>query len=270
MLFGQIRSAGLFALLAAIAVVTTPWADEVRDHLTREVKTEHDDAAQAATARDGEVLHLEWKLGGFLGVLAGLFVPSSGKALLTFVPTAEERTEIGLLVTAPKREGEYMLYGASIEERSGSLASVWSCSEFRGKYEAREQDIEGEKIIDYSSVIWLLRWHPPDTPTRMTIWSEGKVYPAEIEPLGPSRRKIRGKKIDVRGYLVRGAKVDGKRSFDDSIFVYYAQDANATPVEIVGKRSLIHVRIRLVESDGNARAPRGATVVDQGTSKSQS
>ena len=267
---GQIRNAGLVALLAAAAVVAAPWADEVRDHLTRDVETGHDDAARAATARGGEVLRLEWKLGGFFGVLAGLFVPSTGKALLTFVPAAEEQTEIQLLVTAPKRKGEYMLYGASIEERSGSLASVWSSSEFHGEYEAREQDIDGENIIDYSSVIWRLRWHPPETSTRMTIWSQGKIYPANIVPLGPSRRKIRGEKIDVRGYLVRGAKVDGKRSFDDSIYVYYSHDANATPVEIVGKRGLIQVRIRLVGSEGTVRPPQGATLVSQGASNGPS
>jgi len=268
--FGRIKRAGIVALVVLIGVVSAPSADEVRDHLTREVETGHEAAAQAAAARGGEVLRLEWKLGGFLGVLAGLFVPSSGKALLTFVPADEERTEIELLVTARERKGEYLLYGASIEENSGSLASVWSCSEFRGKYEAREQDIEGEKFIDYSSVIWQLRWHPPEEPTRMTIWSEGKIYPAEIEPLGPSNRKIRGEKIDVRGYLVRGAKVDGKRSFDDSIYVYYARDADATPVEIMGKRSMVKVRIQLVESQGKVRAPKKTTLADQGASNNQS
>ena len=59
MRIGQIKSAGLLALLAATALVTAPWADEVRDHLTREVETGHDDAARAAKARGGEVLRLD-------------------------------------------------------------------------------------------------------------------------------------------------------------------------------------------------------------------
>lgn len=269
-MFRRIKKTGTVALIVAIGVASALSANEVRDHLTREVETGHDAAARSAAERGGEVLQLEWKLGGFFGVLAGLFIPSSGKALLTFVPAEHERTEIELLVTARERKGEYLLYGASIEESSGSLASVWSCSEFRGKYEAREQDIQGESYIDYSSVIWQLRWHPPEEPTRMTIWSEGKIYPAEIEPLGPSRRKIRGEKLDVRGYLVRGAKVDGKRSFNDSIYVYYALDDDATPVEIMGKRSFVKVRILLVESQGRVRAPKKTIVADQGASNSQS
>jgi hypothetical protein len=89
----------------------------------------------------------------------------------------------------------------------------------------------------------------------MAIWSGGKTYPIDVEPLKPERRKVGGERIEVRGYKVRGAKIDGKRSFDDKIDIYFANDERATPVEIVGKRGMIKTRIRMVGAQGAARPP---------------
>jgi len=89
----------------------------------------------------------------------------------------------------------------------------------------------------------------------MTIWSGGKTYPVEVRPLGLTRRKIAGDKIEVRGYALRGAVVDGERSFDDKIDIYFANDDRATPVEIVGKRGMIRTRIRMISAQGLARPP---------------
>lgn len=247
----------LCAVLVAHALV---WPGAVRDELTREVCTETDDAARAAEARGGEVLRLRWKLGGFLGVLAGLFVPSSGDAVLTFVPSSEaEILDIELLITAPKREGEYFLYGAAIDRKARSTAEVWSSYRYRDKHKEREQDVEQPDVIDFASVIYHLRWYASEQTERMTIWSDGKTYPVEVQPLGAERRKIAGEKIDVRGYLVRGVKQDGGDSFDDKFWLYFARDENATPVEIVGKRGFVRLKIQMEERSGAAIGAPGTS-----------
>jgi hypothetical protein len=200
-----------------------------------------------ARADGGEVFHMRWSLGGFLGTLAGLFVPSHGDALLTFVPHDEDRTRIGLLISAPRREGEYFLYGADIAT-DGSTRAAWDSSVFRGEKKEREQSFEQGDVIDIASAIQHLRRHPPQRTTRMRIWSGGKFYPVEIEPLGRKTRRYQGKEVAVRGYSVRGVRTEGEGRFRDKLFLYFALDEAATPMEIVGRRSLVRLRLRLVES----------------------
>jgi hypothetical protein len=108
-----------------------------------------------------------------------------------------------------------------------------------------EQDVEDPSLVSYASAIYRLRWNPPKSPTRISVWSDGRVYPAHIEPLPAHRRKIGKTKIDVRGYAIRGVVIDGEPAFEDKIDLYFARDDAATPVEIVGKRSLFKVRVQL-------------------------
>jgi len=241
--------AGL-ALLLAVAFAIP---EESREDMSRTVETDRVEAARLAASRGGEVLHLRWKLSGFLGFMAGLFVPNHGDALLTFVPTPENRVEIGVLVTTPKREGDYFAYGAEIDENSGATSTVWSSYAYGDSDRDREQQIEMADVIDYASAIYHLRWNPPKTTTRMTIWDMGKTYPVEVHPLKPRKRNIGGEKVLARGYEIRGVKVKGKPSFDDKFYLYFADDARSTPVEIVGKRSMIRVRMQLVAAEGIPR-----------------
>jgi hypothetical protein len=255
-----VRALAVALLLAAAASFV---AASAGDELTRSVETDQGAAAAAAEQKGGEVIRLEWKLTGFLGFLAGLFVPSHGDALLTFVPESESNVDIELLITAPKRDGEYFLYGAQIDENSSSTTAVWSSYRFRDSNKEREQQIDEPDVIDYASMIYHMRWHPPQTTVRMKIWSGGKTYPVEIEPLDPGVRKVAGRKIDVRGYEVRGVTVRGQPSFDERFWVYFARDEAATPVEIVGKRSLARVRIQLTETSGLPSRPKGGVAADR-------
>jgi hypothetical protein len=243
------------AAVAIIVLATIGHSGDVREEISRPIETEHVDAVRAAVADGGEVIRMKWKLGGFLGTLIGLFIPSTGDALISFAPRADDRTEIGFLVTSAKRDGEYFLYGAEIDERSRSTEAIWSSQMFRGELEQKEQEVDAPNIIDYASGIYRLRWYPPTTRTRMTIWSGGRTYPVEIVPLEEDVRKIAGKKVRTRGYWVRGVKVDGERKFDDDIWVYFSLDERATPVEFVGKRGLVKARIRMIGTDGVVRAP---------------
>jgi hypothetical protein len=175
--------------------------------------------------------------------------------LISFEPLANDRTEFGFLVTSEKRKGEYFLYGAEIDERSGSTEVVWSSQMFRGELKQREQEIDDRDVVDYAAGFYRLRWDPPTTKTRMTLWSEGKTYPVDVVPLEDEVRKIAGKKIRTRGYRVRGAKVEGERTYDNDLWVYFALDEQASLVEFVAKRGLIRARVRMVDTEGVARAP---------------
>ena len=242
-------------VLAASAALTSAPAEEPDRTLSRSIEPDPRRAAAKARAGGGEVFHMRWNLGGFLGTLAGLFVPSHGDALLTFVPDGGERTRIGVLISAPRREGEYFLYGADIAT-DGSTRSAWDSYVFRGERKEREQTFEQDDVIDIASAIQHLRRHPPRRTTRMRIWNGGKFYPVEIEPLGRTTRSYQGNEVAVRGYSVRGVRVEGEGMFKDKLFLYFALDDAATPLEIVGRRSLVRVRLRLVD----AELPEIATV----------
>jgi len=233
----------LLALTTVVAI-----AGENRDlELTRPIEIDPVRAARSASERNGEAFEMRWKLGGFLGALAGLFVPNRGDALLTFVPGDDGRERIALLITAPKRKGDYYLYGAEIDLASGTTAAVWSSYHFKGKGKGRETEIHEPDVIDLASGIYHLRHNPPAETIRATLWSDGDRYLAEVEPLKPERRKISGHKLEVQGFKVRGVKNPGHEEFDATFTVYFTRDGRATPVEILGKRGWVKLRIELTE-----------------------
>ncbi|HET6277645.1 MAG TPA: DUF3108 domain-containing protein, partial [Candidatus Polarisedimenticolia bacterium] len=220
--------------------------DRIPDPPARAIRTEPLEAAQHAAADGGEVVRLHWRLSGFLGLIAGLFVPRTGDALLTFVPLPDDRVRIEFLVTSPRREGEYYLYGAEVDRRSGSPFVIWNSQKIKDRRKDSEANIDDPQTIDYASAIYRLRWHGPDEASAMTIWDRGRSYPAQVIPLGVDTRSINGTEMQVRGYEIRGADGGEGTSFDDTIWLYFAQDDRSTPVEIVGKRGLIRARIELV------------------------
>ena len=126
---------------------------------------------------------------------------------------------------------------------------------FRGELKQREQEVDVPNIIDYAAGFYRLRWDPPATKTRMTLWSEGETYPVEVVPLEEDVRKIAGKKIKTRGYRIRGVKVEGKRAYDNELWVYFALDERATLVEFVAKRGLVKARVRMIGTEGVVREP---------------
>jgi hypothetical protein len=235
-----------FALLTLAAVGAI--ASESRTHeLSRPIETDPASAARNARECDGEAFEMRWKLSGFLGALVGLFVPNHGDALLTFVPGDDGKERITLLITTPKREGEYFLYGAEVEPDSGTTAAVWSAYRYKDKAKGRETEIDEPDVIDLASGIYHLRLDPPTETIRATLWNDGDRYLAEVEPLEPERRKISGHKLEVQGFRVRGVKAPGQKYFEDTFTVYFTRGGRGTPVAIIGKRGMLRLRIELIE-----------------------
>lgn len=253
-----------FACIVALGLPVAPDGaaahepDQVTDPPARAICTEPLEVAQHAAADGGEVIRLRWKLSGFLGLLAGLFVPRTGDALLTFVPLPEDRVKIEFLITSPRREGEYYLYGAEVDRRSGVPIVIWNSEKIKDRRKDSEANIDDPQTIDYASAIYRLRWHGPDEADALTIWDRGRTYSAQVIPLGVNTHSINGTDMQVRGYEIRGADDGEGKSFDDKIWLYFAHDDRSTPVEIVGKRGLIRARIELVGVEGISRAPQAA------------
>lgn len=237
------------SLVAAVTVVRaadTPPA-ETADALNVPIVGDPRLAAKRSAAAGGEAVHLRWRLTGFLGLLAGLFVPNDGNALLTFDPAPEARTRIQLLITAPKRDGEYFLYGADVNSDSGAVAAVWSAYAFKKDSGTKSQRIDEPNVLDFASAVYLLGRNPPKKKIVWSVWNRGELFAAEIEPLPPEKRRINGERVAVQGYAVRGADVPGQRTFEEKLFFYFTADDDPRPLEILASRGLIHLRMRVVD-----------------------
>lgn len=206
-------------------------------------------AARRAADAGGQATHMRWKLTGVLGWIAGLFVPNHGDALLTAEPVPGDRTRIQLLITAPRRDGEYFLYGADVDSDSGAVAAAWSAHAFRKDREARAQQIEEPNVVDMASAVYLLARDPPKKKSVWSIWNRGELFAAEIEPLPPETRRVGDARVAVRGYAVRGASVPGLRSFEEKLLFYFTAGTAPQPVEIVGTRGPLRLRLRVVEPE---------------------
>lgn len=193
-----------------------------------------------------EEFHYRWHLGKLLGVVAGLFLPSHGDGRLTFEPTGNGALRTELLITSEKSdEGEYWRYGSKIDLGSGRTVEAWSSYFWRGEEKSKRGEISGEGVFDVASAIYQLRRNPPEKPRHLEIWSDGKIYPVVVIPLGEEKRSVDGRKIATRHYSVRGIRKTGQRHWKGRFELWLADDAVATPVEIFIERSMAGVRLEL-------------------------
>lgn len=202
-----------------------------------------------------EVLHYDWKLTGALSALAGLFLPSRGVGTLATGPGEEGRIVTELRIESPQAgdEGEFWEYGAEIEPTDGDTERVWSAYRWRGE-ESSERETLDDGIVDVVSGIWTLRREPPESPRRMEIWSDGKLYPVLVLPGASERRVVCGQPRTVRHVEVRGVRVPDRRYWKGSLELWLADDAGATPTRIVLDRGWARVRMDLADDTGGAPA----------------
>jgi Protein of unknown function (DUF3108) len=194
-----------------------------------------------------EEFQYRWQLRNFMGNLAGLFLPNQGEGLLTFKSDKNGRMRSELTITSSTtRNGEYFRYGSEIDTRTLQPIRAWSAYSWRGETKSKSSAIEQDGVLDVASGIYSIRQDPPTKSRRMEIWSDGKVYPVVVIPLGVEARKLRdGKKIDVRHYSIRGIDVPGRRKWKGKLDLWLARDQAATPVEIVISRNLADVHMEL-------------------------
>jgi hypothetical protein len=194
-----------------------------------------------------EEFQYRWQLRNLVGNIAGLFLPKQGEGSLTFKtdPSGHLRSEL-TITSGAARQGEYFRYGSEIDTRTLQPIRAWSSYSWRGETKSKSSPIEKEGVLDVASGIYSIRLNPPQKSRRMEIWSDGKIYPVVVIPLGVENRKLQGgRTLAARRYSIRGIELPGRRKWKGKLDLWLAQDAAATPVEIVISRNLADVRMEL-------------------------
>lgn len=203
-------------------------------------------AGEAAVPGVNEQFQYRWQLRNFVGAIAGMFLPRQGEGSLTFKTTnGHLRSEL-MITSGTSREGEYFRYGSEIDKRTLQPIRAWSAYSWRGESKSKSEEIERQGVLDVAAGIFAIRRDPPDKSRRMEIWSDGKVYPVVVIPLGDEMRKLSGGKIQTRHYSIRGVDIPGRRRWKGKMDLWLTRDAAATPVEIVISRNLADVRMELL------------------------
>ncbi len=200
----------------------------------------------AAPEAEAEVLEYRWSLQGLVGIFARIFLPGRGDGSLVTRTGPDGRVTSELVITSKQSEaGEFWVYGSVIEPSVPETLEAWNTYRFRGRDKKKRADLRGKGTIDVPSGIHLLRKNPPEEARRMRIWTDGKVYPVEVVPLGVEMDDFDGDKIAVGHYAVRGIDVPGERSWKGSLEVWLTRDEAAVPVQIVFRHKRGKVRLRL-------------------------
>jgi len=194
-----------------------------------------------------EEFQYRWQLRNFLGTMAGLFLPNQGEGSLTFKTVANGHLRSELTITSnAAKQGEYFRYGSEIDTRTLKPVRAWSAYSWRGETKSKSEPIDQDGVLDVASGIYAIRLNPPEKPRRMEIWSDGKIYPVVVMPMGLENRKLRGGKVvNVRHYSIRGVDTPGRRRWKGRLDLWLSRDEAATPVEILISRNLADVHMEM-------------------------
>lgn len=194
-----------------------------------------------------EVLRYVWRLEGFGGFLASLFVPGDGEGRLTTGIASDGKLQTELLITSNEsKAGDFWRYGAELDTATHATVRAWSAYQFRGKSRTRDLPVAEPGAVDISSAIHALRMAPPASPTPMRIWSDGRLYPVRVIPGPRERFKQDGIDTVVRRYVLEGVDQPGERYWKGRMEIVLDDDAVRTPLEIAVRVSLASLRLRLV------------------------
>jgi Protein of unknown function (DUF3108) len=194
-----------------------------------------------------EDFHYHWRLRNVVGAVLGLFFPREGDGQLAFKLQKDGHLQGELLITSPEsREGEYWRYGSEIDTRTLQPIRVWSSYLWRGRSKTHSDEVDQKGVLDISCAIYTIRHEPPSRPTDLEIWSDGKIYPVRVLPLGEENRQVSNRWIGTRHYAIRGRDLPDRRKWTAKVDLWLAKDSAATPVEIQISRSLADVRLELL------------------------
>ena len=210
-------------------------------------------------ARADEVLRYHWHLEGLIGVLASLFVPGRGDAELSVEKTPEGNLQSELLITSPdSAAGEFFRYGAEWEPESGRTLEAWSAYRWRGEQKEKRAKVDEVGVVDIVSAIHLLRLVPPVEPRQLEIWSDGKLYPVDVEPVAIEQVQVDKRTLAAHHYLVHGLDLPGRRKWDGELELWISLTRHATPLEMLVTRKGARLRLELTKLP-DPEAPPGMT-----------
>jgi hypothetical protein len=193
-----------------------------------------------------EEFRYRWQLRNFMGAVAGLFLPRQGEGSLTFKRTnGHLKSELTITSPQSKQEG-YFRYGSEVDVLTLQPIRAWSSYSWRGESKSKSEPVDKEGVLDVAAGIYAIRNDPPTKSRRMQIWSDGKIYPVVVVPLGIETRQLPHGKVKARHYSIRGLNVPGERKWKGKLDLWLATDAAATPVEILISRNMADVRMELM------------------------
>ncbi|HWN45307.1 MAG TPA: DUF3108 domain-containing protein [Thermoanaerobaculia bacterium] len=193
-----------------------------------------------------EEFRYRWQLRNFMGAVAGLFLPRQGEGSLTFKRTnGHLKSELTITSPQSKQEG-YFRYGSEVDVLTLQPIRAWSAYSWRGESKSKNEAVDEEGVLDVAAGIYAIRNDPPTKSRRMQIWSDGKIYPVVVIPLGIETRQLPHGKVKARHYSIRGVNVPGERKWKGKLDLWLATDEAATPVEILISRNMADVRMELM------------------------
>lgn len=227
-----------FALLAGVAAPPRAVAAPASEPGTA--------GAEAAPLPTGERLSYRWRLGGFVGSLATLFLPGRGEGVMSLAAGGDGRATAELLITSQEsKRGEFWRYGSDIDRRTGYALEAWSSYRWRGEDKEKQEAVEESGVYDMVAAIYAIRRRLPRSPETMRVWSDGKIYPVEVLLRGVEQRDVGGRKVETIHYTVQGDRDAPGRYWKGKLELWLARDAVATPVEMHIERSAAALRLEL-------------------------
>jgi hypothetical protein len=201
-----------------------------------------------AALRAEETLQYRWKVEGFFGALAGLFFPSHGDASLIQSTLASGNLQSSLLITSDEvKDASYFSYAAEIEPATGRTVTARSSQLWQGKKKDKSSPLLEAGTVDVASAIHLLRQTLPTTSQEMEIWSDGKLYPVLVQPVGPETLKVGAQPVETLHYKIRSLVRPERRVWKGELDLWFARDPQSTPVQMLVARSPARLRLTLVQ-----------------------
>jgi hypothetical protein len=192
-----------------------------------------------------EEFRYRWQLRNLMGAVAGLFFPRQGEGSLTFMRT-NGHLKSELTITSPEsKEPGYFRYGSEIDVRTLQPIRAWSAYSWRGESKSKNEAVSKDGVLDVAAGIYAIRSDPPKKSRRMQIWSDGKIYPVVVIPLGLEVRQLPHGKVSARHYSIRGVNIPNERRWKGKLDLWLTPDEAATPVEILISRNMADVRMEL-------------------------
>ncbi|MFL6292034.1 MAG: DUF3108 domain-containing protein [Thermoanaerobaculia bacterium] len=191
-----------------------------------------------------EEFRYHWQLKNFVGVIAGLFLPRQGEGSLTFHRT-NGHLKSELTITSPQSTDGYFRYGSEIDVHTLQPIRAWSAYSWRGESKSKNEAVSKDGVLDVAAGIYAIRSDPPKKSRRMQIWSDGKIYPVVVIPLGLEVRQLPHGKVSARHYSIRGVNIPNERRWKGKLDLWLTPDEAATPVEILISRNMADVRMEL-------------------------
>ena len=198
-----------------------------------------------APGQANEEFRYHWQLKNFMGAIAGLFLPRQGEGSLTF-HRSNGHLKSELTITSAQSTDGYFRYGSEIDVRTLQPIRAWSAYSWRGESKSKNEPVDKSGVLDVAAGIYAIRSDPPTKSRRMEIWSDGKIYPVVVIPLGTEIRRLPSGKIRANHFSIRGVQVPGERRWKGKLDLWLTPDQNATPVEILISRNLADVRMELM------------------------